>query len=202
MSFWPLVSRFGESTWLLPGAMLIALWLYHRSMPATALRWLAATAMTSALTLITKVAFMGWGVGIAAWDFTGISGHSAMSAAVLPVLLYLCAPASRPRMARLAAVCGIGLALLIGWSRLELQAHSPSEVVSGVVLGLAVSVAFLSWPGPKGLPRSVAPLAAALVVFTALHALPIPGASTGAHRLVVSMATFLSGRDQPFQRGL
>ncbi|CAG2140144.1 hypothetical protein LMG31506_02184 [Cupriavidus yeoncheonensis] len=202
MSFWPLVSRLGESTYLLPGALLVALWLWHRGKARTALRWLAGVATVAGLTLVSKLAFLGWGVGIRALDFTGISGHSAMSATMLPVLLYLCAPQSRPWMARIGAACGVGLALLVGWSRLVLHAHSPSEVVAGLVLGLAVSLAFLSWPGCKVLPRSVGPLAAALVVFTALHTLPLPGASSATHRLVISMATYLSGREHPYRRGL
>ena len=202
MSFWPLVSRVGESTYLLPAALLTALWLCQRGQFSSALRWLAGVAVASGITLASKLAFLGWGVGIPALDFTGVSGHSAMSATVLPVLLYLCAPPSRPWMARFGAACGGGLALLVGWSRLVLHAHSPSEVVAGLVLGLAVSLIFLSFPRGKVLPRSVVPLAAALAVFTALHALPLPGASNAAHRLVVSMATYLSGREQPYQRGL
>ncbi len=202
MSFWPLVSRLGESTYLLPAALLIALWMYQRGEVSSALRWLAGVATVAGLTLVSKLAFLGWGMGIHALDFTGVSGHSAMSATMLPVLLYLCAPPSRPWLARFGAACGAGLALLIGGSRLVLHAHSPSEVVAGVVLGLAVSLTFLSWPGCKVLPRSIGPLAAAMVIFTVLHALPLPGTSGATHRLVVSMATFLSGREQPYQRGL
>jgi len=202
MSFWPLVSQFGESTYLLPAALLTALWLCHRGQTSSALRWLAGVAVAAGITLVSKLAFFGWGVGIAPLDFIGVSGHSAMSATILPVLLYLCAPPSRPWMARLGAACGVGLALLIGCSRLVLDAHSPSEVVAGLVLGLVVSLTFLSSPDGKALPRSIVPLAAALAIFTALHTLPMPtGASHAAHRLVVSMATFLSGREQPYHRG-
>jgi len=200
MHAWHLVSRFGESAYLLPSALVIALWLCHRNTAGSALRWLAAIALAAGLTLASKLAFMGWGLGIRAVDFTGFSGHSAMSAAVLPVLLYLCAPASRPRLARLGAACGIALALLIGWSRLVLDAHSPSEVVTGLALGLTASTVFLNWPGRDELPRGVAPLAAALVFFTALQALPAAGILDNTHLLVEKMAVYLSGRERPYHR--
>lgn len=200
MQFWNLVTCLGESTYLLPSAIMIALCLcYHRAQ-GSAVRWLAVVVVTAGLTLISKLAFMGWGLGIPALDFTGFSGHSAMSAVVLPVLLYLCVPTSRPGLARFTAVCGIGLALLIGWSRLVLHAHSPSEVVSGLALGLLASVAFLIWSGRDVLPRSVAPLAAALLALTMLHVPPLRAATGASHRLVQSMAAYLSGRDRPYQR--
>jgi len=200
MHVWHLVSRFGESAYLLPSALVIALWLCHRNTTEGALRWLAAITVAAGITLASKLAFMGWGVGIRTVDFTGFSGHSAMSAAVLPVLLYLCAPASRPRLARLGAACGVALALLIGWSRLVLAAHSPSEVITGLALGLTASTVFLNWPGQDGLPRGVAPLAAALVCFTALQSLPVPGAFANTHRLVEKLAVYLSGRERPYRR--
>lgn len=65
-----------------------------------------------------------------------------------------------------------------------------------------MSLSFLSYPDSKMLPRSIVPLAAALAIFTALHALPMPtGTNHAAHRLVVNIATYLSGREQPYHRG-
>ncbi|WP_431831594.1 phosphatase PAP2 family protein [Cupriavidus consociatus] len=142
---------------------------------------------------------MGWGVGIPALDFTGFSGHSAMSATVLPVLLYLCAPASRPRLAWLGAGCGIGLALVIGWSRLAVGAHSSSEVLSGLTLGFASSLAFLNWPG-RALPRSVAPLVATVTGFIILQTWPLPRGISNTHGMVERMALQLSGREYPRRR--
>ncbi|TDF66501.1 phosphatase PAP2 family protein [Cupriavidus sp. L7L] len=201
MHLWNLVSHFGESAYLLPSALLIAVWLRYSHTTGSALRWLAAVMTAAGTTLISKLAFMGWGLGIPALDFTGISGHSAMAAAVFPVLLYLCIPASRPGLARFGVGCGIGLATLIGWSRLALHAHSPSEVVTGLALGLATSLAFLNWPGHGALPRSVAPLVAALVGLATLQALTGASFVGNTHRLVESTATFLSGHDHPYRRG-
>ena len=38
-------------------------------------------------TTASKVAFIGWGLGLSALDFTGISGHAMIASAVYPLLL-------------------------------------------------------------------------------------------------------------------
>ncbi|WER47345.1 phosphatase PAP2 family protein [Cupriavidus sp. WKF15] len=201
MYSWQLISRLGESAYLLPSALFIALWLCYRRTPGSALLWLAAVAVAAGLTLISKLAFMGWGMGIPALDFTGVSGHSAVSAAVLPVLLYLSAPTTRHGLARFSAYCGVGLALLIGWSRLVLHTHSLSEVLAGLTLGLAASLTFLNWRRANALPRSVAPLIGTLAFFSAIHGLPVPYFVDNTHYWVERTAVRLSGRDFPYRRG-
>src|SRR5690606_18067772 len=96
-----------------------------------------------ALVVATKMAFIGWGLGISSLDFTGFSGHAMRSAAVMPVLFYLLLQRA-PRAARaVAALLGLAFATLIGISRLVLQVHSTSEVVTGWLLGAGVAFAFL-----------------------------------------------------------
>ena len=43
------------------------------------------TAAAALITTVTKVAFIGYEVGYAPLDYTGISGHAMFAAAVLPV---------------------------------------------------------------------------------------------------------------------
>src|SRR6516225_3344859 len=93
--FWLAVTRLGEAQILLPACLAGALWLafarpagaygrlaqgnpHAHDHPArrSALRWIAGLVATTAVTTISKVAFLGFGVGIAAIDFTGFSGHS------------------------------------------------------------------------------------------------------------------------------
>ncbi|MGE6331755.1 hypothetical protein [Stenotrophomonas sp. NPDC077659] len=90
---WKLLSSLGDSRWLLP---MIAILL--SSLPRSAFKWraLMAIALTAALTLASKLAYMGWEVGIASIDFTGFSGHAAMSSAIYPVAGTLLAGTSRP----------------------------------------------------------------------------------------------------------
>ncbi len=88
-------------------AALIWLLLVPRA-TATALWWLAGTAVAALVTTFTKVAFIGYEVGYAPWDYTGISGHAMFAAAVLPVLASLLAGNASPRWrmgAVAAAIC-------------------------------------------------------------------------------------------------
>jgi hypothetical protein len=71
------------------------------------------------------------------------SGHSTDSTALLVTLGLVVAVVLLQRpLARVAVVAGAGvLAGLIGWSRLELGVHWPTDVLAGWSLGFAVAVA-------------------------------------------------------------
>src|SRR5947208_3636310 len=102
---WSLIGRLGEAQLLLPAALAFAWWLARRSEARPLVQWwLSLMALAALVTTITKVAFIGWGVGNAAFDFTGVSGHAMFAAAVYPLL---CAgvAASRARPWRRATRC-------------------------------------------------------------------------------------------------
>ena len=91
--FWHLLTRLGEAQILLPAMVLVTACLTWRHGPTRlALGWLASTALAATITTLSKVAFIGYGVGLPALDFTGISGHAMFAAAVLPQL-HACRPA-------------------------------------------------------------------------------------------------------------
>jgi len=96
-------------------------------------------ALAAGLTLSSKVAFIGWGLGIASLDFTGISGHAMLSAATWPVMLSILAARFRPAWQRRAVAAGYGLAVLVACSRVVLGLHSPFEVMAGFLLGALAS---------------------------------------------------------------
>ncbi|MBK0012126.1 phosphatase PAP2 family protein [Stenotrophomonas sp. S41] len=189
---WKLLSSLGDSRWLLP---MIAILLI--SLPRSSFKWraLAAIALTAALTLASKLAYMGWGLGIADIDFTGFSGHAAMSSAIYPVAGTLLA--GTPRPARIAGFsAGTILALLIGWSRIPLHAHSVSEVVAGLVLGLSAAAWSL-----RSKPLPARPHAWILAVSLAAGlTLPIAPPHLRTHQIVVELAKWLSGRPVVMQR--
>lgn len=196
--FWPFISRLGEAQILLPAALGACLWLAHRdeSRPVV-VRWLAWMSAAALVTTITKVAFMGWGIGSAALDFTGISGHSMFASAVYPPLLYLIATSRLAAWQRFAWIMGFMLALLIGVSRVMVNAHSWSEVIAGLAIGCAVSVSTL-WMArmkhpsvPVWIPMSVA----AWLAIVPMHA---PASTT--HDMVTRLALKLSGRHVPHTR--
>ncbi len=189
---WKLLSSLGDSRWLLP---MIAILLISLPRSGFKCRALAAIAITAALTLASKLAYMGWGLGIAGIDFTGFSGHAAMSSAIYPVAGTLLAGTPRPaRNGGFAA--GAILALLIGWSRIPLHAHSLSEVVAGVALGLGAAAWSL-----RSSELPVRPRAWILAVSLAAGlTLPIATPQLRTHQMVIDLAKWLSGRTEVMQR--
>jgi membrane-associated phospholipid phosphatase len=194
---WQLLTRLGELQILLP-AMLVAAWTIRRDAPRLAGRWLVAIGAAIGLTTASKIAFIGYGWGVPALDFTGVSGHTMMSASVLPMLLQLATPAAPGRARYAGFAAGAILALAVAASRLQLHTHSFSEVAAGVALGASVSaLALAAGEAPRlRLPRV---LAFGLVAAVLLAALAAPPART--HDAVTRLALALSGRPQPYTRG-
>jgi membrane-associated phospholipid phosphatase len=195
--FWIVLSAFGESKLLLPAALIAMITIAFSERPAI-VNWLWALGIASAIVLVSKVAFLGWGYGVAAIDFTGFSGHSMVSAAIYPVLGYALGNVRSTRTARAMAVAGALLAVLIGISRLELSAHSPSEVVLGLLIGGAVSALVLArWPvGRVGVRLVAVALGFTLSALAGYSVAP----QVRTHDVVVAMALALSGSDVPYTR--
>ncbi|TKI05786.1 phosphatase PAP2 family protein [Martelella alba] len=141
---WRWLTFFGDSTLLLPcSVIIVALLLWKADTRRTCWQWLLFFGGAGAIVVASKLAFMGWGIGSRTYDFTGFSGHSALSASIWPVMFWILTGRA-PRAARIAAVAGgYALALLIGISRVILHAHSVSEVVAGLTLGYTISASFL-----------------------------------------------------------
>ena len=141
---WPFLSFFGDSTVLLPSAaLLFATLLLRKKTAHLAWQWAALFGITGAIVSFSKLAFMGWGIGIRDIDFTGFSGHSALSAAFWPVFLWLLSARLSSRIRTLFVFAGYGIALTVAYSRLVIHAHSVSEVIAGALLGAAASALFL-----------------------------------------------------------
>ncbi|MBM9913259.1 MULTISPECIES: phosphatase PAP2 family protein [Stenotrophomonas] len=197
MTFWESLSALGDSRALFPLATVLALFLptSHRRL---LWRWAAVVIVVAAITLASKIAFMGWGFGLEYLDFTGISGHAAMSSAVYPVTFWLLA-SGRSRRLRAWALAGTGLAVAIAVSRLPLQAHSLSEIVIGLSLGLAASAWVLHGSQMRGSVLAVRGRAA-LMAIAAATTIPALLADLHTHDLVKATARTMSGRGQAFER--
>lgn len=86
MHFWHVLTRLGEAQILLPLALLAGLALMRTAQARPqAVRWLSLLLAAAFVTTLSKVAFIGWGIGWRAFDFTGVSGHAMFAAAVYPV---------------------------------------------------------------------------------------------------------------------
>jgi membrane-associated phospholipid phosphatase len=195
---WFFLSLFGEMQLLLPVA-LCAIWALARKEPAKSLAvaWLLSLALATLLTTASKVAFIGWGVGIPEIDFTGISGHTMFAMAVYPLLLRMLASNRSPLQQKLSVAAGFALALLVGQSRLEIDVHSVSEVVAGVLVGGAVSASMLLF---NQRPRAtenffMVMLFCGLFGLSLLHTPQI-----NPHAWVTKIALILSGASTPHTR--
>ena len=141
---WQWVSFFGDSTVLLPSAAAVFMVLFlRRPSRQIAWQWGLRFGIPGAIVSASKLAFMGWGIGIRELDFTGFSGHTALSTAFWPIFLWLLCTRGSIALRRTAMVMGYLLAGLVGYSRLAIHAHSPSEVIAGLLLGACGSALFL-----------------------------------------------------------
>ena len=197
-TFWTLITRLGEAQILLPALAGVLAWFVWRLKASpVAATWLACIGLATLLTTVTKVAFLGWGVGYAPLNFTGVSGHAMFAAAVLPVLCATVASTAAPRWRPLAVVGGLALAALIAWSRVKVGAHSPAEAVAGWAVGSAASALAL---GMAAAPRSHAPKALLVGLAVWMVVTPASAPRSRTHDWVTQLSLALSGRDQPYTR--
>lgn len=199
--FWSAITHFGNSVFLLGVAVTLALYLLKSGATRYALFWLFSFGGAVLLVLLSKIAFMGWGIGNASIDFTGVSGHSMLSTAVLPIFAFFLTLRLSARF-HFAAVClSFAIAFMVGISRLALDTHSGSEVMIGWTVGLMVSVPAI-WLARLLVmaPASIPPVA---IIFCILFALTSPHGgepSPETHGLITQMALWASGRSTPFTR--
>ena len=88
---WQRLTLLGDVAVMLPLAVSVAVYLIAARARRTALYWCCWFGGAMIFVVISKLAFIGWGLGIASLDFTGFSGHAARVCAVFPMLGYLMA---------------------------------------------------------------------------------------------------------------
>ncbi|GLU32240.1 phosphatase PAP2 family protein [Trinickia caryophylli] len=197
LHLWYSITRLGGAGLTLPLAVTIALWLALGYTWRLALAWLGILAGAVGIVALTKIAFLGWGVGVRAWDFTGVSGHAMLSTAVYPVGFFLTLLSVRPPLRIAGVVVGLAAGMAVGLSRVVLDAHSPSEAVAGCAVGALAAIFFIwiAWGARPG-KLSVVPVAVSLLMLAvALHDVRVP-----TQRWITHVALHLSGRDRPFIR--
>jgi PAP2 superfamily len=195
--FWPLLTDFGDSAVLAPAALLIAAWLAAGQAWRGALRWCLLFGLGLLLTVSSKIAFIGWGIGVRALDFTGVSGHTMLATAIYGAGLWLAMPRSQPGLRAMGMVVGLLTGGLVGLSRLALGVHSPAEVVAGFVIGALVCLGFVASSrdvARPGIPPLIL-IAAWVMVIAGLYGDKAPSES-----LIAQVALHLSGHDRPYVR--
>lgn len=197
MTPWLEITRFGGIVVTAPAAAAITAWLMMGRAWRPAAWWGVLFIGGMAVVVATKIAFIGWGLGIRTLDFTGISGHAMRATAVYPVLFYLALLRTAPLVRKLSGLIGMGVAIAIDISRVVIHAHSISEAVAGFVLGGLIGVIFLrSAASLKAFRVSRWALVAGLLtVVAASYLKPVP-----TEHWIENVALAVSGHDQPFTR--
>jgi undecaprenyl-diphosphatase len=122
---------------LVVAAMLTGQMLWRRRYESLAAFWIIATAGVGLLNIELKSAFARarpTGAPVSGWSFP--SGHSMGSFVVYGMLAYVIVLSVRRPRPRNALICTLALLVLaIGFSRVYLGAHWPSDVLGGFMAG-------------------------------------------------------------------
>ncbi|NHZ44904.1 phosphatase PAP2 family protein [Massilia sp. CCM 8693] len=178
-----------------PLGVAIAVWLAAGHCRRRALYWCLLFGATLLTVIASKVAFLGWGVGIEAVHFAGFSGHAARAAAVFPVAAYL-ALCGRPKLWRYVAVSvGVLLALGVSLARVMVDTHSVSEAILGAMLGLACAAAFIALVRSN---RQFQPSPVLIALSVALLCIPYKGDAHSSQQWMTGLALGLSGADRVY----
>jgi membrane-associated phospholipid phosphatase len=194
---WYSITNFGGAGLTVPLAIAISLWLALGYSWRMAAGWLVLLGAAIAVVTLTKMAFLGWGVGVRELDFTGVSGHAVLATAVYPVALFLMLLPSRPPVRLAGVLAGLAAGVAISFSRIVLAAHSPSEAITGCVVGAVTGLMFVRWSWNAEPGRlSATPVVVSLIVLTyMLHDVHLP-----TQRWVTHLALKVSGHERPFIR--
>jgi hypothetical protein len=194
---WYSITSLGGAGLTLPLAIAIALWLALGYSWRMAAGWLLLLGAAIGVVTVTKLAFLGWGVGVRELDFTGLSGHAVLSTAVYPVALFLMLLPARPAFRLAGVLLGLAAGIAVGLSRVVLSAHSPSEAITGCIVGAVTALMFVRWSWDAEPGRlSAVPVAVSLLMLTVgLHGVHLP-----TQRWVTHIALKVSGHERPFIR--
>lgn len=199
MIWWQSLSVLGSLAVTGPIGVAIAVWLLAGKSWRLTLSWCLLFGAGMALVVLTKVAFIGWGVGVPSVEFAGFSGHAMRAAAVFPVAFYLAFRRWDGPHRQLALTAGVLVAVLIAVARVYLMAHSVSEAVTGCLLGLVVAAAFI-WHASTENHLALSRVLMALcipVLLVAPRVEPMP-----TEEWMTQLALFLSGHERPYTRSL
>lgn len=197
LHLWYSITNLGGAALTLPLALAIALWLttgYSLRMGAS---WLLLLGVAIGLVTATKIAFLGWGVGIRELDFTGVSGHAMLSTAVYPVAFFLMLQRAPGKLRMAGVVFGLATGAAVGLSRVALDAHSPSEAVAGCVIGALTALVFVRcwWDAQPAQVSAVAVTVSLAAITIALHSVHLP-----TYRWLTHLALTVSGHGHPYVR--
>jgi membrane-associated phospholipid phosphatase len=183
----------------IPITLTMAIWLLVAREWKPAILWCTLFGFANLLVLATKVAFVGWGIGIEALDFTGISGHATRAAMVYPILFYFGLQAAPRRVNGRGVYLGMAVGAMISISRVMVNAHSGSEILAGWLLGTCMCLIFLKVMKTHTVLISRRWLLACSFSLLFISPLMRPFESDD---LITDLALYLSGHQVPFTRAV
>lgn len=194
---WLMVTHLGAASIMLPVFLVTTAGLWLAGQKSALLAWLAAMAVGVPIVLASKIAFIGWGWGSSPLNFTGISGHTMLATSVFPIWMSQLLVRSGRRFSLPGILLGLAVGAAVGISRLVLGAHSPSEVIAGWLLGLAIILVVCRMMKGQRPAHRMTGLAG---VFMLLALNPSLSVYLPTHKWEVELALALSGRTQPYIR--
>lgn len=131
-----LVTGFGYYWFVIPLLMVCAYGLYLRGLKFSAALLIISTAGSAVLTTVLKSVFQRtrpevFSSGYEASFYSFPSGHATVAVGFYGTLAMLIAWRLRGFWRWTVAVCGVALILLIGFSRLYLGVHFPTDILAG-----------------------------------------------------------------------
>lgn len=185
----------GHTAVMLPVAGAIAAWLIAGRAWQLALCWCLAFAAGLSIVALSKIAFLGWEIGIPSLAFEALSGHAFRAAAVIPVFFFVVLQGTSMSWRAGGVVLGIAVSVGLGVLLVRFQFHTASEVIASSVLGSVVSLGFMRIATRLPAPRiNRWTVQFSLIIFIVICDLK---PSSISHRLV-DVALYLSGRDHPY----
>ena len=170
------LTDFADQAVILPLVLAVAVVLAIQGWRRGALTWLVVVAVTFVTMLALKVIFLACTPLFGPMDVHSPSGHVAAATVVSGGLA---AMLTRRRSSILPAA--LLAALVIGFSRLALGAHSFPEVVLGALVGLAGAAALLRFAGPPPRLRLTPLIMVVVLVALLFHGLHLPAEAAIRH---------------------
>lgn len=192
---WMKLVYVGGTTFMLPAAAAIGAWLVVSRGWRVAWWWSLLFLCGLGLIIASKMAFMGWGVGVPSIEFKAMSGHAYLTTSVAPTGMYLLLQGHSAKARAMGVLFGFVFSLAMGACLAFYDFHSIPEIIGGTLIGGAVSLGFIRKSARlPTVPVNPALLASSALVFFVVWQLK-PGSL---ERWMVSAALHLSGSERPY----
>jgi membrane-associated phospholipid phosphatase len=136
------ITDFGDSALLLPASLTLCAYLWFSGWRRPALVLACSLAVCIVLTLAVKIGFHACGHEIPGLAIRSPSGHTAFSTTAYGCGALLLGAGRRPALRFAFAIAAAALIAIIAISRILLHAHTASEVVAGLAIGLTCVAIF------------------------------------------------------------